>query len=458
MPRAHGAKCAPRLDFTLGARTTTWPGIRRSCTIFCVSELEPVATLSVRGNAILIRQFAVTVIAGPDKGRRAASQNDALAIGTSLGTDLQLSDPSVSRHHCSLRICERGLELRDLGSTNGTLLGDAEVRHAYLKSGARIRIGTTTLAVELLESQIEQPLGDDGLGEIIGTSRAMRRLYPVIERCAQSMATVLIGGETGTGKELVAQTIHDLGPRRSGPFVVVDCGALPRELIESELFGHVRGAFTGADRDRVGAFEAASGGTLLLDEIGELPLALQPVLLRALENRTIRRIGGSETRTVDVRVIAATRRELRVEVNQRRFRSDLYYRLDVLHLEVPPLRERTGDIARLAHEFWHALRPDADPPPELIADLVQQAWPGNVRELRNAIERSVALGYAPAGAAQTYTEARTQVLHDWERAWIRELCAAHGGNIARAARAARMGRTHLRELMVRHGIRRTDDD
>jgi transcriptional regulator with GAF, ATPase, and Fis domain len=197
----------------------------------------------------------------------------------------------------------------------------------------------------------------------------------------------------------------------------------------------VRGAFTGADRDRIGAFESAHGGTLLLDEIGELPLALQPVLLRALEGRVIRPIGGAEPRAVDVRVIAATRRDLRVEVNQRRFRSDLYYRLDVLHLEVPPLRERAGDVAPLAHAFWRALRPDADPPPELIAELVQQTWPGNVRELRNAIERSVALGSRAAGAAQSYSDARAQILHEWEREWIRELCAAHGGNIARAARA-----------------------
>jgi two-component system response regulator GlrR len=423
-----------------------------------VSELEPVATMSVRGDALLIRQFEVAVVAGPDKGRRAASQSDVLSIGTAAGNELQLTDPSVSRHHCSLRLCERGLELRDLGSTNGTVLGEAEVRHAYLKSGARVRLGTTTVAIQLLDRQLEQPLGGERLGELIGGSRAMRRLYPVIERCAQSAATVLIWGETGTGKELVAQTIHELGPRRDGPLVVVDCGALPRELIESELFGHVRGAFTGADRDRIGAFEAAHGGTLLLDEIGELPLALQPVLLRALESRVIRRIGAGEPRAVDVRVIAATRRDLRAEVNQRRFRSDLYYRLDVLRLEVPPLRERTGDVAQLAHAFWHELRPDVAPPPELVAELVQQTWPGNVRELRNAIERSVALGYAPAGAGQSYGDARARVLHDWERAWIRELCAAHGGNIARAARAARMGRTHLRELIARHGLREPDDD
>jgi len=423
-----------------------------------VSELEPVATMSVRGDALLIRQFEVWVVAGPDKGRRVASQNDVLSIGTGAGNELQLTDPSVSRHHCSLRICERGLELRDLGSTNGTVLGEAEVRHAYLKSGARIRLGTTTVALQILDRQLEQPLGGERLGELLGGSRAMRRLYPVIERCAQSAATVLIQGETGTGKELVAQTIHELGPRRDGPFIVVDCGALPRELIESELFGHVRGAFTGAERDRIGAFESAHGGTLFLDEIGELPLALQPVLLRALESRVIRPIGAGAPRAVDVRVIAATRRDLRVEVNQRRFRSDLYYRLDVLHLEVPPLRERASDITQLACAFWHALRPDTDPPPELVAEFVQQTWPGNVRELRNAIERSVALGYAPAGAAQSYSDARAQVLHDWEREWLRELCAAHGGNIARAARAARMGRTHLRELMARHGLRRSDDD
>jgi DNA-binding NtrC family response regulator len=421
-------------------------------------------TLTVRGRTIAIRQFEVSVIEGPDRGRSAVSQGDELTIGTSAGNDLQLTDAAVSRHHCAIRTIERGLELRDLASTNGTLLGDCEVGKVILRSGARLRLGSTVVAIELLDREIEQPLADgDRLGELIGASAAMRRLYPMIQRCAESTATVLIHGETGTGKELVAESIHRASSRRHGPFVVVDCAALPHSLIESELFGHARGAFTGADRDRVGAFVAAAGGTVMLDEIGELPLALQPVLLRALESRTVRPIGGAQPIAIDVRIVAATHRDLRVEVNRKRFRADLYYRLDVLRIALPPLRKRTGDIAILCDHFWRMFRPDSAPPPALIADLAAQPWPGNVRELRNAIERLAAAGAAPPGAratAPSYGQAKQQAIDDWERGWVEQLLAAHRGNLSRAARAARMGRSNLRALARRHlpAVVDSDDD
>jgi DNA-binding NtrC family response regulator len=214
----------------------------------------------------------------------------------------------------------------------------------------------------------------------------------------------------------------------------------------------VRGALTGADRDRDRALVGAAGGTVLLDEIGELPLALQPVLLRALENRTVRPVGGTRHHPIDVRILAATHRDRRIEVNRKRFRADLYYRLHVLRIELPPLRKRPGDIAVLAEHFWRTFRPDAEPPPELIAELVAQPWPGNVRELRNAIERATASA-APAAAprpAQSYVEAKAQAIDDWERGWVEQLLAAHHGNLSRAARAARMGRSHLRQLARRH--------
>jgi DNA-binding NtrC family response regulator len=214
----------------------------------------------------------------------------------------------------------------------------------------------------------------------------------------------------------------------------------------------VRGAFTGADRDRPGALVGAAGGTVLLDEIGELPLALQPVLLRALENRTVRPIGGARPVPLDVRVLAATHRDLRIEVNRKRFRADLYYRLAVLRIELPPLRQRPGDVALLAEQFWRTFRPDAEPPAELIGELVAQAWPGNVRELRNAVERAAASA-APLETprpAQSYVEAKAQAIDDWERGWVEQLLAAHHGNLSRAARAARMGRSHLRQLARRH--------
>ena len=423
------------------------------------------ATRSVRGRAIYIRQFEAVVVDGPDRGNRAVSQGVELSIGTGTGNDLQLTDGSVSRHHCVLHATDHGLELRDLGSTNGTFVGDLEIRHGIVTAGARLRLGTSVIAIALLDHEIEEPLATESrFGELLGSSPEMRRLYPLLERCAQSMATVLIEGETGTGKELVAHAIHRTSARRHAPFMVVDCGALPRTLIGSELFGHVRGAFTGAEADRIGAFEAGQGGTVLLDEVGELPLAVQPVLLRAIENRTVRPLGSNQTRPVDVRIIAATHRDLRVEVNQKRFRADLFYRLNVVRVVIPPLRQRTGDIAMLVEHFWRAFRPDHPPPAELVADFVAQDWPGNVRELRNAVERAVAFGVpvtpdAGAGAERaSYGRAKEDAMLDWERRWVAELMAAHRGNLSRAARAAQMGRSHLRELVRRHLQVEPDDE
>lgn len=423
------------------------------------------ATRSVRGQVLVIRQFAATVVEGPDRGVRAVASDEdgSISVGTSEGNELRLTDGSVSRHHCTIRAAERGLEVRDLGSTNGTFLGDTEIRHAYIANGARIRLGTSTVVVALLDHEVEHPLADgDRYGDLIGGSPAVRRLYSLIERYATSPATVLVEGETGTGKELVAEAIHRASPRRDGPFVVVDCGALPRNLVESELFGHVKGAFTGADAARAGAFESAAGGTLLLDEIGELPLAVQPVLLRALENRTIRRLGANVYRPIDVRVLAATHRDLRALVNHKRFRADLFYRLNILHLAIPPLRERPGDIALLVEQFWRALRPDDTPPAELVADFAAQSWPGNVRELRNAVERAICVGPTTPhrvegersgdGAidreiAMSYGDAKEEAMRAWSHDWARRLVAAHGGNLSSASRAARMGRSKLRELL-----------
>jgi DNA-binding NtrC family response regulator len=412
------------------------------------------STIAIRGHVIAIRQFELAVVEGPDRGKRVMSQGDQLTIGTNTGNDLQLTDGAVSRHHCVIRTVERGLELRDLDSTNGTRLGDCEVGRVIVRSEARIRVGSSVLAIKLLEHEIEQPLAqEDHYGELYGASAAMRRLYPIIKRCAEVAGTVLIEGETGTGKELVAESIHRASARRHGPFVVVDCTALPRNQIESELFGHVRGAFAGADRDQTGALVSATGGTLLLDEIGELPLAVQPALLRALESRTVRPLGISDAHPVDVRIIASTHRDLRVEVNHKRFRADLYYRLNVLRIELPPLRQRSGDIALLCNHFWRMFRPDSPPPAELIADYVAQSWPGNVRELRNAIERVAAfgpVGHGPRAAPLSYGQAKEQAVLDWERGWVEQLLTAHRGNLSRAARAVRMGRSHLREIARRH--------
>jgi len=366
--------------------------------------------------------------------------------------------PVVVTHECMV---DRGKELVE-GFTIPIWVDEPwlEMKLAAAVSAAAIRLGATTVVVEVLDAQVEHPLGStDRLGDLVGSSTAMRRVYPRIHKFAQSMSTVLVDGETGTGKELLARTIHDCSPRRTGPFVVVDCAALPRVRVESELFGQVASAILGDDGDRPGAFEQAHGGTLLLDEVGELPLALQPTLLRALESRAIRRVGDSTSIPVDVRVIASTNRDLRTEVNRRRFRADLFYRLDVLRITLPPLRERPADIVGLATRFWQQVRPDTEPPQELLRDLVQQSWPGNARELRNAIERAALVGHEESPAT-SYSLAKSEVVAGWERAWIAELLATHQGNVSLAARSARMARSHLRELIARYELQRvaTDDD
>ncbi|MDQ3337973.1 MAG: sigma 54-interacting transcriptional regulator [Myxococcota bacterium] len=417
--------------------------------------MEPVETFAARDHAIFVRRFELVVVDGVDRGARVVSEEDEVTIGTAAGTGLRLTDPAVSRHHCAVRACERGLELRDLSSTNGTFLGDHEIVRGFIRSGTRVRIGATTIAVTVLDDNIEHPLAEeDRFGGLLGKSSSMRRLYPLLAKCAASDVTVLIQGETGTGKELVAEAIHAASTRQHGPLVTVDCSALPRQLAESELFGHVRGAFTGADVDRSGAFEDASGGTIFLDEIGELPLDLQPLLLRALENHTIRRVGSNQQRHVDVRVIAASNRDLRVEVNAKRFRADLLYRLNVVRVVVPPLRDREGDIAMLAEHFWRRFQPEQAVPPALLDELVIQAWPGNVRELRNAVERSAIVGTTniPDIAGLSHAQAKDSAIRQWERSWVERLLAAHGQNVTHAARAAQMGRSHLRRLLQQYGI------
>jgi len=297
----------------------------------------------------------------------------------------------------------------------------------------------------------------------------MRAAFALLERAAASDATVLIEGETGTGKEGAARGLHDGSTRRSGPFVVVDCGAIPAELLESELFGHERGAFTGASAARAGAFEEADGGTIFLDEIGELPLDLQPKLLRAIEHRQIRRVGSNLHKTVDVRLVAATHRDLRADVNDGRFRPDLYFRLAVVRINLPPLRERPEDIPLLVERIVDGLvdDPAARAPlldGALVTALQRGAWAGNVRELRNHLERCLVLGgpvplAAPGpvvGAVDgriPYAEARQRALDEFERRYLEDLLRRHDGKVASAARAAGVNRAYLYRLLQRHGLR-----
>ncbi|MEZ4310453.1 MAG: sigma 54-interacting transcriptional regulator [Polyangiaceae bacterium] len=345
---------------------------------------------------VTFQRFRLTVTDGDDRGREHVSDASELVVGSAEGTQLTLRDRTVSRHHCVIAATAKGFLLRDLGSTNGTTLAGYRVESAYLKSGALIGVGQSTLRFECLNEEVREPLSDeDRYGRVLGHSAAMRRIFGVLPKVAASDSTVLLEGETGTGKGLLAEAIHAQSPRAKGPLVVVDCSSIPPTLIEAELFGHAKGSFTGAHAARPGAFEAANGGTIFLDEIGELPLDMQPKLLRALEERVIKRVGTVEAVRLDVRVIAATNRDLRQEVNRGAFRSDLFYRLNVVRLRLPSLRERREDIPLLAAHFYGQLAPgsaEEGPPAELVEVLMRQDWPGNVRELRAAIERSVLMG------------------------------------------------------------------
>jgi len=342
------------------------------------------------------------------------------------------------------------------------------VKAAFLEPGALIGVGRSIIRFASPELSRDAAGGD----ALVCESETMRRLAALLPRLAASTCTVLIAGETGTGKGLVARVLHQRSPRAARPFVTVDCGALPASLIESELFGHDKGAFTGAERARAGAFEAAQGGTVFLDEIGELPLDLQPKLLRALEERRVRRVGGSEEIALDVRVLAASNRDLAQEVARGRFRADLFYRLNVITLTIPPLRDRRADVPRLAAQFYRRTAGlAAPPPPGLLAMLSLRDWPGNVRELRSAVERILVLGdwpappvpvaaaadaAEPASAPPTFRAAKEQLVESWQRDYVRALLVRHAGNLSRAAREVRMDRNHLRELARRYGVDATE--
>src|SRR5690349_9663329 len=346
-----------------------------------------------------LRRCKLVVIKGAQRGTEFVIAGDVFRVGKAAENDLVLGDETVSRVHFEIVRDAKGYLVRDLKSTNGTFLDGAEVKEAYLRAGSIIGIGATELKFTPFEERIEiLPSEKEALGEMVGRSPAMREIFGLIERIAPTDATVLIEGETGTGKDMVARTLHQLSPRAEHPFIVVDCGAVAGTLIESELFGHEKGSFTGAVAARQGAFEMASGGTVFLDELGELSLDLQPKLLRVLEQRELRRVGGTKTIKVDLRVIAATRKDLRSEVEKGKFREDLYFRLNVVPITAPALRERREDIPLLIDSMLKKLEGGSGSiqlSEQTRAALMAHDWPGNVRELRNVIERALALGADP---------------------------------------------------------------
>jgi two-component system, NtrC family, response regulator GlrR len=412
-------------------------------------------------------------------------------VGSALHCDLIIADPTVSRVHAEIEPRDDGLFVHDLNSRNGTFVGGVAVEAACVLHGFRIRVGATDLLVdyENAERKTVDRWPSDHFGPLFGHSHVMRELFSTLARLAPLEACILIQGETGSGKELVARAIHQASARASGPFVVVDCAALSESLIEAELFGHAKGAFTGADQSRVGAIETANGGTVFLDEIGELPLAMQPKLLRVLESSTVRRIGESKHREVNVRFLTATHRDLLSMVNRGEFREDLYFRLAVIPVRVPALRERVEDIGFLLTQFsegslgWLT--------PSLLHSLEARSWRGNVRELRNFAARARAVGPLEALAlcaqlsgarepvtarltgpppaphssstppaaetgmpslSQPFRAFREQWVGYGEKTFLQALLDRHDRNVAAAAKEAGLDRTYLYRLLKRHGL------
>lgn len=420
---------------------------------------------------VFVRRFRLRVAAGPDAGAERMSVGKTLVIGTHPSADLVLTDRTVSRFHCSIEVVDGVAHLRDLGSRNGTLVDAVPVLHAPLRDKAQLIVGNTELQFDLGRDSITVDASQrESFGSMVGRSPAIRAVFALLERAATSDITVLLEGETGTGKEIAAESLHRESSRVDAPFVVIDCGAIASELIESELFGHERGAFTGADHARVGAFASAAGGTIFLDEIGELESDLQPKLLRALESRTIRRVGSTTSVPVDVRVIAATRRDLRAEVNAGRFRSDLYYRLAVLPIRLPSLRERLGDLPLLVGRLLDEMGTDPSATVQLrsgafLTRLARHSWPGNIRELRNHLERCLVLSHDEAPPLETTIDplvidpsrslklGRELWTRAFERRYLEALLLAHDGNVRAAAVAAGVDRVYLYRLLWRHGLK-----
>jgi DNA-binding NtrC family response regulator len=451
-----------------------------------------------QATGVRVRRCRVEVIAGGDAGLVRDIEAPVIRIGARRGNDVQLSDSKVSGLHCEIQLDERGYRLRDLDSTNGTFVAGLRVNDVYIHPGAQLVLGTSKLRFEPLGESVELELSSgDRFGPMLGRSIKMRELFARLEKLAATDATVLITGETGVGKELVAEALHEHSPRCQGPFVVLDCGSIPQNRLESELFGYEKGAFPGAATAYAGAFERAGQGTLFLDEIGELPLEMQPKLLGVLDRREVRRIGGTRGASVDVRVLAATNRDLGVEVNRGRFREDLYYRLAVARVHVPPLRDRPEDIPLLIEHFL-AITPSAADTrlePETVELMMRHDWPGNARELRNVIERAVLLAEAPdseaalhrsyipgrtptpstgssadrsspasaSGAdgellsfaidtAVPFKRAKAALVSEFERRYVSRILAEHDGNISAAARAAGIDRMSIHKMLHRLGL------
>lgn len=451
------------------------------------SRVTQIARMDYAPRELRISRIRLVVEDGPQKGQACSLEKDLVRIGNREDNDLVLTtDRTVSRYHVELHRIGPDVLLKDLGSTNGTFLDGHRVREIYLKPNTVFRVGSTPVRFEPSSEKLEIfPSRYEQMGELVGRSLKMREVFGVLEKIAPTDITVLVEAETGTGKELVAKAIHTHSRRAKKPFIVFDCGAVPENLIESELFGHEKGSFTGATASRPGVFEAADGGTLFLDEIGELPLDLQPKLLRALESREVRRVGSTATRKIDVRVVAATNRALREEVKGGRFREDLFYRLAVVQIGLPPLKERLDDIPMLVRHFLKRIHSNKLPDgtlrvqgmaDDVLARLENYDWPGNIRELYNCVERAcsfaegteITLADLPEqfNAARPsilaglqvhhglpFKDAKEKVVELFEREYLVDLLKRNELNISKAAREAQIDRKSISRLLKKHSIK-----
>jgi len=443
-------------------------------------------------SVVSLRKCQLVVVDGPNRGKRLLLNKDVVTIGKREDNDLVLTDKTVSRNHLEIKYSQDSLLLRDLDSTNGTFVNGTRVKEAYLEPGDLIKVGGTTIEYVAFDEKVRiEPSARDVFGMLVGKSTKMRQIFSILEKISPTHATIIIEGDTGTGKELVARAIHENSQRKGKAFVVFDCSAVAPNLIESELFGHERGSFTGAVKSRRGAFEEANGGTIFLDEIGELTLDLQPKLLRALEQREIKRVGSNVPVKIDVRVVCATNRNLKKEIQEGRFREDLYYRLSVVKISLPSLSDRMEDIPALVERFLttgkYNRKADGDIKVTKVDDdaikvLSRYDWPGNVRELNNVIERACSFVegntiskphldfiFAELSHGEERTEkmrvdadvpfkdAKQRIVESFEKEYLIDLLRRHSHNLSKASREAKIDRKHLRNLLKKYGIPSKED-
>jgi len=443
-------------------------------------------------SVVSLRKCQLLVVDGPNRGKKLMLNKGVTTIGKRETNDLVLADKTVSRNHIEIKYAEDGFLLRDLESTNGTFINGTRVKEAYLVPGDHIKVGITTLEFVAYDEKVRiEPSAQHSFGMLVGKSTKMRQIFSILEKISPTHATVIIEGDTGTGKELVARAIHENSQRKGKSFVVFDCSAVAPNLIESELFGHERGSFTGAVKSRRGAFEEANGGTIFLDEIGELTPELQPKLLRALEQREIKRVGSNAAVKIDVRVVCATNRNLRKEIEEGRFREDLYYRLSVVKISLPSLKERLDDIPPLVERFLttakYNRKPDGEVKVTKVDDdalklLSRYEWPGNVRELNNVIERACSFVegdtiskphldfiFAELSHGEERTErmrveadvpfkdAKQKIVESFEKEYLVDLLKRNNHNLSKASREAKIDRKHLRNLLKKYGIPSKED-